>query len=69
MKPTKQFCQVENCNWKATHTKTETFEFDHTDIKGKYHQIQLCVIKTNVCQMHKDALDACQVSIPSFDTL
>ena len=62
-------CQVEECPLTATHTKKEIFEFDHVDIKGKYHQIQLCVIKTNVCQMHKDVLVACQVSDISIDTL
>ena len=62
-------CQVEECSLTATFTKTETFEFDHVDVKGKYHQIQLCIIKTNVCQSHKDALDACQTSDISYDTL
>jgi len=62
-------CQVENCSNKATHTRTEVFEFIHRNIKEKVQSIQLCKMKTLLCQEHKESISAAQTTRVSLDTI
>lgn len=62
-------CQVKECSHIAAHIKEEVFEFDHRNINGKMKQIQLCVIKTPLCDTHRESLEASQGSKVSYDTL
>ena len=62
-------CQVENCPNEATYTRTEVMEFNHIDINEKFKTIQLCRIKTPICEAHKQSLECTDITNVSLDTI
>jgi len=55
-------CQVENCDSKASHTRNEDLMVDHIDNNGKNKTVQICTIKTLVCELHARALKCSKVT-------
>ena len=65
----KKKCKIEGCTGIAHHIKEEIFEFVHRDMNGKMKEIQLCVLKTPLCNQHRESLEASDTSKVSIDTL
>ena len=60
---------MENCNNKATHTRTELFKSGYRTIKGKFKTEQLGKMKTTICKVHKQSLKRVDVTHVSLDTI